>query len=924
MEDKTVIRFAAAPGSVRQGVRLNGTYEVGDLIAHGGMGEVFRGFNIVTKDPVAIKMILPELSSNPDAFAMFLREASTLHNLSHEAIVRYFVFSVDPDLQRAYLAMEFVDGPSLTKRLSQGPLPLEDVRILQRRLAGALDAAHRVGVIHRDISSDNVILPNGDPRQAKIIDFGIAKSQRTGDGTIIGGGFAGKYNYVSPEQLGLAGGEVTAKSDIYSLGLVLAEALRGRPINMSGSQAEIIEKRRKVPDLTDIDPAMRPLIAAMLQPAPADRPDSMAAVAAWAPTAGAGRAKSTSGGVDEGRSGFGPIAAVAAALIIIASIGGTVYAFRDLLPLGQTSTSGLSNSDSPGGGGAKPQHEAKADPAKPADDGLPQLPQLPDAKPSDVKTADVKPSDAASAEPKPSQPPVTPSKSDSSSPALADPPIQHVPTAEDILNSINTAKNKQPAVIPNTPPVSSETAPPTKQAPTAQEILNTLMAGKNKQPDVVASVEPRVSETPAAPPVEPRITETPANPAPPIKLDPVPPPSGPVSNEKLDASEEPATHSSHNLPPLPGLSSPGDGENIAPPLRPARDNNDNAQDKPTTLASNPPVGVEPPPASSGQPEPKAEATISRPSAPQDSLALGEATVGRNYAADLPPFSDPIDPKGLVLRVEPGLPEGLVLSDLGSGLGAIAGSPTKAGQYSFDIVARNASGATAKMAAKLAILTPPPAEAVSTNPSASSSPADKAAGFLRDFNGGPCFLTRSQGVLSGSPKILGVGADKATFERFYNGFNHDVGVEPTFIVQLIARPQCPAVDLIGANSGSASDAPKIELTNSEVGRNRPLAGSVSNLAGRSLALLLISTDGQVHRVDTRMRAAGSSASFSLPLSSDSPTGDVMQIVVAIVSKKPLPSLLDFKAGPAAQILPRVQNDLVTAGGALEPEFFKLVN
>src|ERR1700761_1143439 len=128
VEDKTVIRFAPAPGSVRQGVRLNGTYEVGDLIAHGGMGEVFRGFNIVTKDPVAIKMILPELSSNPDAFAMFLREASTLHNLSHEAIVRYFVFSVDPDLQRAYLAMEFVDGPSLTKRLSQGPLPLEDVR----------------------------------------------------------------------------------------------------------------------------------------------------------------------------------------------------------------------------------------------------------------------------------------------------------------------------------------------------------------------------------------------------------------------------------------------------------------------------------------------------------------------------------------------------------------------------------------------------------------------------------------------------------------------------------------------------------------------------------------------------------------------------------------------------------------------------
>ncbi len=68
MEDRTVIQPASS-GSVRRGVRLNGTYELGTLIAHGGMGEVYRGFNIVTKDPVAIKMILPELASNPDAFA---------------------------------------------------------------------------------------------------------------------------------------------------------------------------------------------------------------------------------------------------------------------------------------------------------------------------------------------------------------------------------------------------------------------------------------------------------------------------------------------------------------------------------------------------------------------------------------------------------------------------------------------------------------------------------------------------------------------------------------------------------------------------------------------------------------------------------------------------------------------------------------
>jgi hypothetical protein len=131
-----------------------------------------------------------------------------------------------------------------------------------------------------------VLIPGGDVGLAKIIDFGIARSTKNSDGTIIGSGFAGKYNYVSPEQLGLFGADVTAKSDIYSLGLVLAQCLTGRPIDMAGSQFEVLEKRRSVPDLTAIDARFRPLIEAMLQPDPKDRPDSMA-VAAWRPEAAA-------------------------------------------------------------------------------------------------------------------------------------------------------------------------------------------------------------------------------------------------------------------------------------------------------------------------------------------------------------------------------------------------------------------------------------------------------------------------------------------------------------------------------------------------------------------------------------------------------------------------------------------------------------
>ena len=134
MEDRTVIQNPVV-GSLQRGTQLNSVYEIERLIANGGMGEVYRGFNIVTRDPVAIKLIRPEFASDPEIFELFRREASALHNLPHDAIVRYFVFSIDPDLRRAYLAMEFVDGPSLTDRFAAGPMALEDVRILQQRMA---------------------------------------------------------------------------------------------------------------------------------------------------------------------------------------------------------------------------------------------------------------------------------------------------------------------------------------------------------------------------------------------------------------------------------------------------------------------------------------------------------------------------------------------------------------------------------------------------------------------------------------------------------------------------------------------------------------------------------------------------------------------------------------------------------------------
>ena len=273
--------FRPSYRGVAPGTRLNGIYEIDQMIGAGGMGEVYKCHEIQTGAAVAIKMLLPEMAENEAALALFRREAAALHHLPHDSIVRYFLFTVEPVLQRPYLAMEFVDGRSLSDILAEGPLTFEALVKLMRRIASGLQAAHERGIIHRDVSPDNIIVPLGDVTRAKIIDFGIARSTQMGDKTIIGSGFAGKDNYVSPEQVGLFGNEVTAKSDIYSLGLLLFYALTGQKLDMGGSQFQLVEKRRRVPDLGGVDMRIRPLLERMLQPDPADRPATMAEIANW-------------------------------------------------------------------------------------------------------------------------------------------------------------------------------------------------------------------------------------------------------------------------------------------------------------------------------------------------------------------------------------------------------------------------------------------------------------------------------------------------------------------------------------------------------------------------------------------------------------------------------------------------------------------
>jgi serine/threonine protein kinase len=253
---------------------LFGEYQILGELRHGGMGSVYRAQHLGLGAERAIKVIRADQSDDPIASEFFLREAHALLDVQHEAVVRCHELRQGDD-DRFYLVMELIDGPTLAEFLRQRPLETAELQAMLHRLGQGLAAAHACGVVHRDIASDNIVLPGGRPELAKLIDFGLAKLVATGDETIQEG-FKGRFAYASPEQFGLYGGRVDQRSDIYSLGVVLAEAASGeRPFSLT-SFVEAVEARRSVPDLpATIAPGARSLLQWMLAPDPKDRPESV-------------------------------------------------------------------------------------------------------------------------------------------------------------------------------------------------------------------------------------------------------------------------------------------------------------------------------------------------------------------------------------------------------------------------------------------------------------------------------------------------------------------------------------------------------------------------------------------------------------------------------------------------------------------------
>lgn len=280
--DSLVPQAQLASRMVEPGVLINNNYRIQRMLSAGGMGEVYKAENVFTGDPVAVKIVLPSLASDDGIIQLFKREARILGQLNDSAIVRYHNFVLDQGLGRYCLIMEYIDGNTLWDQVDNfGPIGTFPALHLITRLAQGLGKAHQRGVTHRDLSPDNVMLRGNRIEDAVLIDFGIARAVDFGEGTLAGR-FAGKFKYVSPEQLGHYGGEIGPAADIYGMALMIAAILRGTALDMGSSAVEAVEARRGIPDLSGLPHEIFPLLQHMLEPDPNARPGSMQDVAAMA------------------------------------------------------------------------------------------------------------------------------------------------------------------------------------------------------------------------------------------------------------------------------------------------------------------------------------------------------------------------------------------------------------------------------------------------------------------------------------------------------------------------------------------------------------------------------------------------------------------------------------------------------------------
>lgn len=311
------------------GREILGQYTVRSKLGRGGMGTVFLAEQAGMKRQVAIKVLHPEVSRDPDAARRFKLEAEAAARLASPNIVSVFNFG-QLETGELYLAMEYLQGHTLHAEIATyGRLPLARVLALVSQIAAGLDEAHRNGVIHRDLKPANVIVvPRPEGEVAKLLDFGIAKLD-TGTSTQTRG-WVGTPRYMAPEQF--TGGVVDARTDVYALGLIAYEMLCGRAPFLSDNPMSYVHSHvySPVPSMGTVAPGLVPpaveaVVLAALAKAPAQRPTTAGAFAeamVRAAHAPATARTPTSGA---------PVVAIVAAVLGVLAVGaGVAWAYSTL------------------------------------------------------------------------------------------------------------------------------------------------------------------------------------------------------------------------------------------------------------------------------------------------------------------------------------------------------------------------------------------------------------------------------------------------------------------------------------------------------------------------------------------------------------------------------------------------------------------
>ena len=258
---------------------LAGRYQLDQRKATGGYGEVWRAVDTLLRRTVAVKLLRAEISGDSDTQARFRGEARRAGSVTHENIAQIYDYCEPGPDQPAFLVMEYVDGPSLAEMLAAGPLEPGSVMDVVAQCAAGLQAAHQAGLVHRDIKPGNVLMT--EDGRVKLTDFGIAHVAGSVPVTATGA-LIGTPAYLAPERAN--GTRGSSSSDLYSLGVLAYQCLTGEvPFSGDPLQVALAHCTDPLPPLPGNVPAgVAALVDALTAKQPADRPESAAAVAAWA------------------------------------------------------------------------------------------------------------------------------------------------------------------------------------------------------------------------------------------------------------------------------------------------------------------------------------------------------------------------------------------------------------------------------------------------------------------------------------------------------------------------------------------------------------------------------------------------------------------------------------------------------------------